>query len=452
MRTITKPTLLLLAGLSIGSFTFFSCSSDNSGNSSTSSTSTDDDTTVTVCETIDGEQSQSTDTEIEAMRQAMVDFRNSLSDDLLSQAYNCLDDDRFLTWTNTPNFDGDTRDGITYGDLSTSQLTAFKEMLQLFLSDDGYEKVQEITEEAEAWLEEVNSDNWSPDYYSIDLFGDPETSGSWGFQLDGHHCAINFLVNGDNVSMVPAFLAGEPAEWNAELAAEKGTGSGYDYNIFESEKANLITLYDQMTDTEKTSGVSDSSSTPSLEVGAPSEGSTDSYAGEYDYSAFETGLKYSDMSADSKANLITLMKDHVYNLSDTFAADWWTDIEANIDDTYFTLILVDGDVPSTESQFYYRIYNPYLWAEFNTEDSTGQNASTVDDWNHVHSITRIPNNPTTDNGGDYGTFALMMNNSSTKTLYEHYANADHHSKSLLIFDYKVVGLHNQHGHHHHSHI
>lgn len=442
MRKTFKQIAFTIPVLSLGIMALTACGSDNS-----SSSDEDSNSSSTVSCEVDGEQTQSTDTEIEALRTAMVAFRSSLSDDLLSQASNCLDDDRFLTWTNTPNFDGDTRDGITYGDLSSTQLTAFKEMLQLFLSDDGYEKVQEITEEAEAWLEDVNSNNWSPDYYSIDLFGDPETSGSWGFQLDGHHCAINFLVNGDNVSMVPAFLAGEPAEWNSELASEKNTGSGYDYNIFENEKANLITLYDEMTNDEKTAGVSDANSTQSLEVGAPSEGSTDSYAGEYDYSGFATGLKYSDMSTDTQANLVTLMKDHVYNLSDSFAADWWADIEANIDDTYFTLILVDGDVPSTESQFYYRIYNPYLWAEFNTEDSTGQNASTVDDWNHVHSITRIPNNPNTDNGGDYGTFALMMNSSSVKTLYQHYAMEDHHSQTLDMFDYKVVGM--QHGHHHH---
>ena len=74
--------------------------------------------------------------------------------------------------------------------------------MQLFLSAEGYQKVFEITELSEGWLSDIMSDTWNPDFYSIDMFGDPETSGSWGFQLDGHHCVINFLVHGDNISIV----------------------------------------------------------------------------------------------------------------------------------------------------------------------------------------------------------------------------------------------------------
>ncbi len=33
------------------------------------------------------------------------------------------------------------------------------------------------------------------------MFDDPAKSGSWGVQLDGHHCVVNYLVQGDNVFM-----------------------------------------------------------------------------------------------------------------------------------------------------------------------------------------------------------------------------------------------------------
>lgn len=406
-------------------------------NDSDSDDTDDSSSSTTACNT-EGELSQSTNTEIETMRQAMVDFRNSLSATLLDQGSVCLDDERFYLWHNTPANDGN-RDGITYGDLSTEQLTSFKEILQLFLSADGYQKVYEITELSEGWLNNVMSDVWDPDFYSIDMFGDPETSGSWGFQLDGHHCAINFLVHGDNVSIVPAFLGGEPAA---------DTWNGIEFDIFSDERDLALNLYNGLSDTELASA-STTSTSHSLEVGpADRNGDPDPYRGDYDYSGFETGLKYSDMSADTQANLILVMKEYVYNLTDNFADVWWADIMENIDDTYFVWINDSGTSPTATSEFYYRIYNPYLWSEFNTEGSTGANASTIADYNHVHTITRIPNNPSTDNGGDYGIFALMINANGPKTLYEHYAMADHHNQSIMKFDYTVTGIPTHHGHDH----
>lgn len=402
-------------------------------------TDTDMDTTV-ACET-EGEVEQSTIEEIETMRQAVVDFRSSLSTTLLDEVSVCLDDERFYLWHNTPAND-DNRDGITYADLTDDQLTAFKDILQLFLSTGGYQKVYEITELSEGWLNNVQSNVWNPLFYSIDMFGDPETSGSWGFQLDGHHCAINFLVHGDNVSIVPAFLGGEPAAdtWNGE-----------DFDIFSDERDLALTLYNSLDATELATASSTSTS-HSLKVGpADMNGDPDPYIGTYDYSGFATGLKYSDMSTEAQANLILVMQEYVYNLTDNFADVWWTDIMENIDDTYFVWINDSGTTPTATSQFYYRIYNPYLWAEFNTEGSTGANASTIADYNHVHTITRIPNNPTTDNGGDYGIFAYLINQDGPKTLLEHYVMADHHKASKFKFDYTLVCKNPVYEAHDHSH-
>ncbi len=405
---------------------FISCGSDDTSDV----TDVDDDEETTTECTTDGTVDQSTDTEIETMRAAVVSFRASLSDDLLEDVSTCLDNERFYLWHNTPAND-DNRDGITYGELTDAQLTDFKEILQLFLSTQGYQKVYEITELSEGWLSDVSSDTWNPEYYSIDMFGDPETSGSWGFQLDGHHCAINFLVHGDNVSIVPAFLGGEPAA---------DTYNGEDFDIFSDERDLALTLYNSLDDDEL-SEASTTSTTHSLEVGpADMNGDPDPYIGTYDYSGFATGLKYSDMSETAQANLLLVMQEYVYNMTDNFADVWWTDIMANIDDTYFVWINDEGTTPTATSEFYYRIYNPYLWAEFNTEGSTGANANTIEDYNHIHTITRIPNNPTTDNGGDYGIFAYMINQDGPKTLFEHYAMADHHKASKTHFDYTIKNV------------
>ncbi|GAA5219918.1 DUF3500 domain-containing protein [Membranihabitans marinus] len=424
-----KTFKYLFLPLSLCLFSLFSCNKDEE--------TTDPETVTETCTTT-GSVAQSTNAEIETMRQAMVSFRNSLSSTLLTRASNCLDDERFYLWHNTPANNGN-RDGITYGDLSDAQLTAFKDILQLFLSSGGYQKVYEITELSEGWLNNVMSNVWNPEFYSLDMFGDPETSGSWGFQLDGHHCVVNFLVHGDNVSIVPAFLGGEPAA---------NTWNGEDFDIFSDERDLALSLYNSFSDSELAIAATTSSS-HSLEVGpADRNGDPDPYIGDYDYSDFETGLKYSDMSATAQANLILVMKEYVYNLTDNFANVWWEDIMANIDDTYFVWINDSGSTPTATSEFYYRIYNPYLWAEINTEGSTGANSGSIADYNHVHTITRIPNNPSTDNGGDYGIFAEMINQDGPKTLYEHYAMADHHKSNSMHFDYTVNFNNHLHSHDH----
>ena len=369
----------------------------------------------------------STNAQIIELKDKMISFRNSLNEDLLNQASNCLDSERFYLWHNTPANKRGKRDGITYADLTEDQVNEFKSLMQLFLSADGYQKVNEITVLSEGWLNEIKSDIWNPNFYSIDMFGDPNKSGSWGFQLDGHHCVVNFLVHGDNVSIVPAFLGGEPA---------KQTYKDQSFDIFKDERDLALKLFNSLSSDEKKSAVKKSSDR-SLKVGAAERpGKPDPYIKDYDYSQFKIGLQFSEMNEASQQNLIILMKEYVYNLNHTFADIWWADISKNLDDTFF--VWIDNvEQPNSTSQFYYRVYNPYLWLEFNTENVTGANSNNIEKWNHIHTITRIPNNPETKNGGDYGLFASVINQDGPTTLYEHYAYADHHKMSELIFDYEV---------------
>ena len=181
---------------------------------------------------------------------------------------------------------------------------------------------------------------------------------------------------------------------------------------------------------------------------APQNGLPDPYRGDYDYSGFATGLKYSDMSTATQANLLLVMQEYVYNLNTTFADLWWTDIMENIDDTYFVW-LDNVETPTATTQFYYRIYNPYLWVEYNMENPVGAG---IADYNHAHTITRIPDNPETDNGGDYGIFANVINAGGPRTILEHYLLADHHSNSSFKFDYQIAWEHTHGDEGAHQHV
>lgn len=422
----------LLVSVTLASLCIISCKQGPGGQSATAALEAWQD-----CAT-SGILEHSSNPQIVELTAGMVSFRSSLSQELLDKGSACLDSKRFYLWHNTPANNRGKRDGITLGDLDEAQKTQFQSLLQLFLSTDGYQKVHEITVLSEGWLKNIKSEIWNPDFYSIDMFGDPSKHGSWGFQLDGHHCVVNFLVHGDNVSIVPAFLGGEPA---------KETFEGQDFDIFKDERDMALALYGDMSEEEKAVAVT-SSSKRALQVGAADRpGNTDPYIGDYDYSIFKTGLKYIDMSPETQAHLSSLMKEYVYNLNHFFADRWWSDITDHMDDTYFVWI-DDVATPTSTSQFYYRIYNPYLWVEFNTEDVTGANARNMAEWNHIHTITRIPNNPSSDNGGDYGIFAAIINQDGPKTLHDHYATAEHHQSSDISFDYDV---HHHHGDHSHTH-
>ncbi len=91
----------------------------------------------------------------------------------------------------------------------------------------------------------------------------------------------------------------------------------------------------------------------------------------------------------------------------------------------------DGDTSSEYPVFYYRIYNPSVWIEYNVESNAGPG---VEAGNHAHSITRVPSAL---NGGDYSIFASAINGNGPSTLLEHYVMVNHHAYGLMQFDYEL---------------
>lgn len=103
----------------------------------TTSFSSCDNTTVntTVEECTTSNSAISTEARIIALKNVMLTFRTSLSEAELAAVHTCLDNERVYLWHNTPG--GASRGGLQYSDLSATQLNAFKDVLQAFLSIDG---------------------------------------------------------------------------------------------------------------------------------------------------------------------------------------------------------------------------------------------------------------------------------------------------------------------------
>ena len=352
-------------------------------------------------EKIEGIAEISTKPSIVALATVMKSFRTSLNSELLDAASYPLGHKESYSWTNLPPGRDEDRGGIRFGELSTHQLTRFYEVLSVFLSGDGYTKVSLITKDVETDISNISPGFWTSNPYHIALFGNPETDGSWGFQLDGHHLALNFLVHGDAVSVVPALIGTRPAVINniEVLGDERGTAFALLNSLDVSQRKKAI-----------------QKGRRGLRVGAGR--TTDPFLN-YDYSEFVgVGLRGSEMNDIQKEKLRELIKTYVYNLEAEFANIWMADINSGLDDTYF--VWIGGTTPN--DPIYYRVFNPAVWIELNNEGGG---------LDHIHTITRSPN------GNDYGIFAL---NHGPKTLLEHYVLEDHHKMSDKLFDYSITDL------------
>ena len=351
-------------------------------------------------EKTDGIAEISTKPSIVALATAMKSFRASLSSKLLADASFPLGHKESYSWTNVPPGRDEDRGGIRFSELSINQLTRFYEVLSVFLSDDGYAKVSLITKDTEKHLSDISPNFWASNRYHIALFGNPETDGSWGFQLDGHHLALNFLVHGDAVSVVPALIGTAPATIDGTV-------------VLENERGNAFALLNSLDENQRKKAIQ--TGRRGLRVGAGR--TTDPFLN-HDYSEFVgIGLKASEMNDTQKEHLRNLIKTYVYNLETEFADVWMADIDARIDNTYF--VWIGGTTIS--DPIYYRVFNPDIWIEFNNESGL----------DHIHTIIRSPN------GNDYGIFAL---NRGPKTLLEHYTLEDHEKINDALFDYSFFSL------------
>ena len=351
-------------------------------------------------EKTDGVAEISTKPSIVTLATTMKNFRASLSSKLLADASFPLGHKESYSWTNLPPGRNEDRGGIRFGELSINQLTRFYEVLSVFLSDNGYTKVSLITKDTEKHLSDISPRFWASNPYHIALFGNPETDGSWGFQLDGHHLALNFLVHGDAVSIVPALIGTAPATIDGIV-------------VLEDERGKAFALLNSLDANQKKKAIQ--KGRRGLRVGAGR--STDPFLN-HDYSEFVgIGLKASEMNDTQKEHLRNLIKTYVYNLETKFADVWMADIDAGFDDTYF--VWIGGTTPN--DPIYYRVFNPDVWVEFNNESGL----------DHIHTIIRSPN------GNDYGIFAL---NHGPRTLLEHYTLEDHQKISDALSDYSFFSL------------
>lgn len=80
--------------------------------------------------------------------------------------------------------------------------------------------------------------------YSFALYGDPDPGRPWGWQLFGHHLAVNVLSIADRIVIAPVFVGAEPA-----------TVGGAEGSIFAGREQTALALAGSLTDMQRKQAV-----------------------------------------------------------------------------------------------------------------------------------------------------------------------------------------------------
>lgn len=309
------------------------------------------------------------------IREAAVAFLKGLSPELRKQATFTLDDKERKAWSNLPATSF-KREGVSFKEMTPEQRSLGHQILQSTLSSQGYLKttgimhLDEILKSMAAKRRPNNTPMFGHDLYWIGIFGDPAKDKAWGWQLDGHHLALNVTVVGEEVSVRPAFMGSDPAR------LPEGTYSGWNIQGAEDEKGKK--LFASLDKKQRAKAVI-AETAPRDVITGPKKG---------DRLKTPTGLPASELNESQLRLLKSLLNEFVHNYEHNIAHIQMDRImKAGLDKIHFAWAGTEENKP-----YYYRIHGPTVIIEFDNHYPPGRKSGPV---NHIHTVFREP-------GNDYG--------------------------------------------------
>src|SRR5262245_26108714 len=161
------------------------------------------------------------------MSDAANKFLATLTPELKKKATFDFNDPHRTKWFFTPQQDKDkkfTRKGVRLEEMTAEQKKAAMELLKSGLSAKGYEQATTIIG-LEALLLELEGPKGAmvrnTGWYFVSVFGEPSSTGKWGWRFEGHHLSVNYTLDkGEVVVGAPMLFASNPAE--VKDGAKKG--------------------------------------------------------------------------------------------------------------------------------------------------------------------------------------------------------------------------------------
>jgi uncharacterized protein DUF3500 len=319
------------------------------------------------------------------------DFLASLSDEQRELATRPLDSRDWRLWHNAEMFI--FRHGVLLESLSASQLEAAYDVLRASLSAFGFETARNIMR-LNDFLREITGfdESLGELLYFLTIFGMPSTEAPWGWQIDGHHLNLSFLVVGDQVVMTPAFMGGEPIYCD--------TGQYEGISIFDAELRNGLELIRALTDAQRKQAIlfpSMQSKDLPPERAHPSEGRQKSTAFQDNAVIPYEGIPVSECSRGQKDLLMSVVESYVGYLRPGHSRLRLREVENRLDETHFAWIGGYGD----NDTYYYKVHSPVILIEFDMHRGIFLDNDEPETF-HVHTMVRTPN------GNDYGTDLLRQ--------------------------------------------
>lgn len=311
------------------------------------------------------------------VRNAAERFLSSLTAAQRGKTMFAVDDPEWRKWMNQHFY---VRQGVSFEEMSQTQRDAAFGLLAASLSARGLQLTRDIMRLNET-LAELSNDHvflgeWK---YFITVMGKPSETEPWGFQLDGHHCIINYFVMGDQVVMTPYFVGSEP------VIATSGKYKGV--SILQDEQNRGLEVLLGLDKRQREQAILNPKKTDNYNL---TEAFKDNVVLDY------AGAPVAQSSASQQKRMLELVDLYVGDMDAGHARVKMDEVQKHIDRTHFAWI---GGADSS-SVYYYRIQSPVILIEFDHQKPANLKQLAKDAnlpvRSHIHCVVRTPN------GNDYG--------------------------------------------------
>lgn len=276
------------------------------------------------------------------------------------------------------------RVGVRLEDMATTTSGAVLELIRACLSPEGYGRVTEAMS-LNGYLGDlvglpaVMNDR----SYWFSLFGTPHPIEPWGWQLFGHHVAVNFVSVGGRHVVAPVFIGAEPA-----------LSDGAHPPLFQAREETALRLAGSLDGSQRARAVVyESVLDPAMPQGRVHPADERHVAGAFRDNRVVPyeGIPAADLTDRQRGLLRAVVADFLVLLVEPQRHATLADYDAHLHETWFSWYgATDGTQP-----FYFRVHSPVIIAELDHHAGVWLNNRLPARF-HVHTTLRHPN------GNDYG--------------------------------------------------
>ncbi|GAA4811636.1 DUF3500 domain-containing protein [Streptomyces ziwulingensis] len=322
---------------------------------------------------------------VTAMAGAARELLDALDEDGRHRIRHAVDAAEWQTWANPEFMQFDT--GLRLEFQSPEVRARALALMAASLSPQGYELAHGMMLVNGFLGEVVGLETLLNEFsYHFALYGEPDLTAPWGWQLFGHHCAVSCLVVEGRMVLSPLFLGAEPNEID--------TGPHAGLRAF-TERISLGTaLMAALTpDQRRTATVYREMVDDAMPPGRVHPGDERHLAGAFQDNRvipFE-GVCAGELSSEAREAVMAVVEQFVLPLPAGPRAARLREVREHLDETWFSWI--GGHRPG--DVFYYRVQSPVLIAELDHHCGVFLDHDTPRPF-HVHTVLRTPH------GNDYG--------------------------------------------------